>query len=110
MQLQGKWPFKENITRFCRMNYRRQSMYQERKYYRGLYGMQIDHFVVPQRSWVQIPCGPEFFLLVFIAARIAYICFLTAVHIYDFHIFPIIIHHLEGLSGSNIITSSQLAC
>ena len=29
--------------------------------------------------------------------------FFTAVHIYDFHIFPVIIHHLEGLFGSNII-------
>ena len=42
--------------------------------------------------------------------RIAYIRFFTAVHIYDFHIFPVIIHHLEGLFGSNVMTSSQLAC
>ena len=50
---------------------------------------------------VQIPFGPErnfFFLttssVVFIAARIAYIRLFTAVHIYDFHMFTIIIHHL----------------
>ena len=29
---------------------------------------------------------------------------------YDFHIFKVIIHHLDGLFGSNIMTSSQLAC
>ena len=29
--------------------------------------------------------------VVFIAARIAYICLFTAVHIYDFHIFPVIV-------------------
>ena len=48
---------------------------------------------------VQIPYGPEFFLglisttrsLVFIAARIAYIRFFPAAHIYDFDTFPIII-------------------
>ena len=38
------------------------------------------------------------------------ICFFIAVHIYDFHLFPAIIHHLEALFGSNIMTSSQLAC
>ena len=45
------------------------------------------------------PYGPEFFFpslisttrsVVFIAARIAYIRFLTAMHIYDFHIFTVI--------------------
>ena len=58
---------------------------------------------VSQRSWVQDPYGPDFnfnffnflifFLIlifstssiVFIAARIFYICFFTAVHINDFH-------------------------
>ena len=29
---------------------------------------------------------------------------------YILFIFPVIIHHLEGLFGSNIMTSSQLAC
>ena len=56
-------------------------------------------FIYFQRSRVQIPYGPEFFSglisttssVVFIAARIAYICLFTAVHIYDFHIFPVII-------------------
>ena len=33
-----------------------------------------------------------------------------AVPTYDFHIFTVIIHHLDGLFGSNIMTSSQLAC
>ena len=73
---------------------------------------------VLQRSWVQIPYGPEFFSglisttssVVFIAARISYIRFFTAVHIYDFHISTIIIHHLDGLFGPNIMTSSQLVC
>ena len=74
---------------------------------------------VLQRSWVQIPYGPEFFFsglisttssVVFMAARISYILFFTAVHIYDFHISTIIIHHLDGLFGPNIMTSPQLAC
>ena len=74
---------------------------------------------VLQRSWVQIPYGPEFFFsglisttssVVFMAARISYILFFTAVHIYDFHISTIIIHHLDGLFGPNIMTSSQLVC
>ena len=74
---------------------------------------------VLQRSWVQIPYGPEFFFsglisttssVVFMAARISYILFFTAVHIYDFHISTIIIHHLDGLFRPNIMTSSQLAC
>ena len=29
---------------------------------------------------------------------------------YDFHMFTAIIHHFEGLFGSNVMTSSQLAC
>ena len=33
----------------------------------------------------------------------------TAVHTYDFHMFTAIIHHFEGLFGSNIMASSQLA-
>ena len=49
---------------------------------------------VSQRSGVQDPYGPDFFLglisttssIVFIAARIFYIRFFTAVHIHDFHI------------------------
>ena len=36
--------------------------------------------------------------------------FFTTVHLYDFHQFPVITHHLEGLFESNIINSSQLAC
>ena len=32
----------------------------------------------------------------------------TAVHTYDFHIFTVVIHHLEGLFGSNIVTSSKI--
>ena len=56
------------------------------------------HSNISQRSWFQIPYGPEFFSVlisttssvVFIAARIFYIRFFTAVHIYDFHIFTII--------------------
>ena len=34
----------------------------------------------------------------------------TAVHIYDFHISTIVIHHLDGSFGPNLMTSSQLAC
>ena len=29
---------------------------------------------------------------------------------FEFHIFKIIIHHLDGLFGPNKLTSSQLAC
>ena len=36
--------------------------------------------------------------------------FLTAVQIYEFHLSKIIIHHLDGLFGPNILTSSQWAC
>ena len=45
----------------------------------------------------------------FLAARISYIRLFTAVQIYEFHISKIIIHHLDGLFGPNILTSSQLA-
>ena len=57
------------------------------------------HVSVSQRSWVQIPYGPEFFpglifttsSVVFIAAKIASILVSsTAVHVYDFHIFTVI--------------------
>ena len=34
----------------------------------------------------------------------------TAVHIYYFHISTIVIHHLDGSFGPNLMTSSQLAC
>ena len=44
-----------------------------------------------------------------ITARIAYI-FSSPLHLYDFHQFPVITHHLEGLFESNIRNSSQLAC
>ena len=64
------------------------------------------------------PHGLEFFSglisntssVVFIAARIFYICFFTAVHKYNFHISTIVIHHLDGLFGPNLMTSPQLAC
>ena len=45
----------------------------------------------------------------FLAARISYIRLFTAVQIYEFHISKIIIHHLDGLFGPNILNSSQLA-
>ena len=53
---------------------------------------------ISQRSWVQIPYGPEFFsgLIsttspeVFIAARISYIRFFTIMHRYDFYTSTII--------------------
>ena len=45
----------------------------------------------------------------FLAARISYIRLFTALQIYELHIFKIIIHHLDGLFGPNILTSSQLA-
>ena len=48
-------------------------------------------------------------LVVFLAARISYIRFFAAVHIYEFHISKIIIHDLNGLFGPNVLTSSQLA-
>ena len=48
---------------------------------------------------------------VFITARVASIFVSSnAVHIYDLHIFTVIIHHLEDLFEFNIMTSSQLAC
>ena len=34
----------------------------------------------------------------------------TAMQKYEFHISIIIIHHLDGLFGPNISTSSQFAC
>ena len=46
----------------------------------------------------------------FLAARISYIRFFSAVHIYEYHIYKFIIHHSDGLFGPNILTSSQLAC
>ena len=39
--------------------------------------------------------------VVFLAARISYIRFFTAVQIYEFHISKIIIHHLDGIFGPN---------
>ena len=48
----------------------------------------------PVRAWIFSGLISTTSSVVFIAARIAYICFFTAVHIYDFHIFPIIIHYL----------------
>ena len=48
--------------------------------------------------------------VLFIAARSLKSHFFNTVHTCDFHIFPVIIRHLEGLFGSNIMTSSQLAC
>ena len=48
--------------------------------------------------------------IVFITARISYIRFFAAVQIYEFQISKIIIHHLDGLFGPNILSSSQLAC
>ena len=67
---------------------------------------------------VQISYGPEFFSglisttssVVFLAARISYIRFFSAVHIYEYHIYKFIIHHSDGLFGPNILTSSRLAC
>ena len=44
--------------------------------------------------------------VVFLAARISQFHFFTTVQIYEFHISKIIIHHLDGLFGSNIMTSS----
>ena len=61
---------------------------------------------VSQRSWVQIPYGS----VLFITARIAIFVSSTAVLMYDFHVFTVIIHYLEGLFGSSITTSSRLAC
>ena len=40
--------------------------------------------------------------VVFLAVRISYIRFFTAVHIYDFHISTFIIHHLDGLFRPNL--------
>ena len=70
-------------------------------------------------SWVQILYEPVFFSglitttssAVFKTARINSIFVSsTAVHTYDFHMFTAIIHHFEGLFGSNIKTSSDLGC
>ena len=61
---------------------------------------------VSQRSWVQIPYGS----VLFITARIAIFVSSTAVLMYDFHVFTVIIHYLEGLFGSSITTCSRLAC
>ena len=52
--------------------------------------------------------------VMFIAARISYIHFFTAVHVYMIFIIyilsTVIIHHLDGLFGPNTLISSQLAC
>ena len=40
----------------------------------------------------------------------SYMCTAVKKRIWNFHIFTIIIHHLDGLFGPNIMTSSQLAC
>ena len=57
--------------------------------------------------------GLDFFLsglistsssVAFIAVRIAYIRFLTPVHIYNFHISTIVNYHLDDLFGSNVMT------
>ena len=68
-------------------------------------------------SWVQIPYKPEFFSGLIsttssaVTARINSIFVSsTTVHTYDFHMFTAIIHHFEGLFGSNIKTSSDLGC
>ena len=78
-------------------------------------------------KFIYLPCGEElkesrtglnFFQVlfsttssvVFLPARISYIRFITAVQMYGFHISKIIFHHLDGLFGPNILTSSQLAC
>ena len=46
----------------------------------------------------------------FVTVKIAFIfTSLSTAHIYDFHIFTVIIHHFKGLLGANIVTSSQLA-
>ena len=61
---------------------------------------------------VEIPFGPEFFSglisttssVVFIAARISYIRFFTAVHIYDFHISTIIMSKRDNRPNSYTVT------
>ena len=61
------------------------------------------------RPFVHVKCKRGTTLIVvFLAARISYIRFFTAVQIYEFHISKIIIHHLDGIFGPNILISSQL--
>ena len=57
--------------------------------------------ILVQRStnWANMPIGS------WSLCWIAYIRFFTIMHIYDFHIFTVIIYHLEGLFGSNIMIS-----
>ena len=65
----------------------------------------------PVQAWIFFPgLISTTSSVVFIAARISFILFFTAVYIYDFLISTITIHHLDGLFGPNIMTSSQLAC
>ena len=44
--------------------------------------------ILVQRSWIQILYSSS---VVFLAVRIAWIHFFTAVHIYDFHIFIVVV-------------------
>ena len=65
----------------------------------------VQQWPVSQRSWVQIPYRPEFFSglifttaqVVFIIAKISFIfTSLSAVQIYDFHIFTAVYSPLHG--------------
>ena len=61
------------------------------------------------RPFVHVKCKRGTTLIVvFLAARISYIRFFTAVQIYEFRISKIIIHNLDGIFGPNILISSQL--
>ena len=61
---------------------------------------------------IVVEIGPEksFIIssVVFLITGIFYVRFFTEVQIYEFHISKIIIHHLDGLFGPNILLSSQL--
>ena len=74
---------------------------------------------VSQRSWVQIPCTPEFFFQALFSLLLKQ-CALLRGHFYSrlylqfknmtFIYSQPFIHHFTGLFGTNIKTSSQLAC
>ena len=68
--------------------------------------------VAKNTTEIVVEIGPEksFIIssVVFLITGIFYVRFFTEVQIYEFHISKIIIHHLDGLFGPNILLSSQL--
>ena len=57
----------------------------------------------PVRAWTFFRSYFQLLVsVVFLAARMSYMRFFTAVQMYEFHISKIIIHHLDGIFGPNM--------